>query len=84
MSTLAAYRDFRVNLRAALDAKGVSQREFADKCKTSVSYINRVLCGRVQPSVDQADEMARAIGYRLADLLVSPKKFRELLLTTVA
>lgn len=66
---------FRSNLRSVLSSEGISQRELAARAKTSVSYINRVLMGEIEPTMDRAEELAQCVGLSLADLLVDPKKF---------
>ena len=70
-----AFDNFRENLRSAMDAREVSQRQLASSISTSVSYVNRVLQGSVNPPMDRCEEMAQAVGLPLVDLLEAPKDF---------
>lgn len=72
---MPAFDNFRENLRSAMEAKSVSQRQMASSIQTSVSYVNRVLQGSVNPPMDRCEEMAQTVGMPLIDLLESPKDF---------
>lgn len=81
---MKALENFRRNLRTAMDFRGMSQRALAEKVDTGHSYVNRVLMGRTAPSVVQAEEFSRALGFTLIDLLAEPRKFSQEVLTSVA
>lgn len=81
MQQVASPEFFRTNLRAAMLAKGITQRELAIESETSYPYVNRVLCGLTAPTLPRCEKLADAIGFRLSDLIQSPNKFRSLLLT---
>lgn len=67
--------NFRENLRTAITARGMSQRGFAEKSHISHPYINRVLAGKVQPSLEMCDQMADSLNFTLAEMLRSPAAF---------
>ena len=81
---MAALSNFRRNLRRAMEARGLSQRDVATKADMSYPYVNRVLQGKTVPSVPQAERLAKTTGLTLRDLIQSPKDFSQLLLTIVA
>lgn len=67
-----AKNNFRLNLRVAMQSKGISQRVLAARAETSYAYVNRVLGGIVEPSLDWCDRVADAIGISLAAMLEKP------------
>lgn len=74
---MKASSNFRANLRKAVAAAGVSQRELANDANVSYPYVNRVLNEHVtDPSIDHCEKLAAALGYSLADMLVSPREFK--------
>ena len=80
---MAATENFRDNLRSALEFRGLTQRALAKKSKVGYPYLNRVLKGKTDPSVAQCERLAKGVKFRLSELLESPKKFSECLLTPI-
>jgi transcriptional regulator with XRE-family HTH domain len=66
---VAALLNFRRNLRELMRERGVSQRKLAEMAHTTYPYINRVLTGKVAPSLPVCDRIAEAMGVELVDLL---------------
>lgn len=67
--TVQATAMFRQRLREAMERKGVSQRELAERVGTQHPGINRILAGKQTPSLDLADRLADAVGVPLDQLL---------------
>lgn len=80
---MAAVDNFRKNLATAIDARGLKKLHVAAAAKTSRSYLDEVLKGTYDPSVSQAEKLAKAVGFPLTALFESPKDFSEAVLTTV-
>jgi len=59
---MTASDTFRQNIRRQMAAQKISQRDLAEIIGTSTSYVNRVLQGRISPSIENADSFARAVG----------------------
>jgi len=76
-----AVKNFRNNLRAAMLAKKISQRDMAEKSHLTHPYINRVLTGKADPSLEVADALADAIGVSVSVLILPEKNFSEQVLT---
>lgn len=66
--------NFARNLRAIIEATGQSQRQFAAKAGTSHVYVNRVLQGKIKPTLTMAEKLAGAAGLKVVDLLGAPRK----------
>lgn len=66
---MQAAQTFRERLRDAMNSAGVSQRELAERAKTSYPGINRILQGKQAPTLDLADRLADAVGMPLSALL---------------
>ena len=79
-----ALRNFRRNLRTALDNRGLSQREIAERVGVSYPYVNRILTSKVAPSLPICDRFADALKLSLAELLLSPSEFSEVDLQAVS
>lgn len=85
-----AQENFRVNLRAAMEARGLTQRALAENLEMSFTYLNRVLCkpknngSDAKPSLEICEKLAGGVGFALVDLLQPPKKFLDSLLRLVA
>ncbi|MCC7424351.1 MAG: helix-turn-helix transcriptional regulator [Planctomycetaceae bacterium] len=75
---------FRENLRFALHLRGLSQREFAERAMLSHPYVNRVLVGKVDPSLVMCDQMADALKFDLSDMLKPPHEFKASCLQELA
>lgn len=75
-----ALNNFRQNLRTALENRGVSYRTFAESSGLTYVYVYRICNpdanGKPEPSIEVCDKIADALGYQLADMLVSPKQFK--------
>ncbi len=84
MQQVPAVDNFRANLRAAMDAQRLSQRDVAREADMSHSYVNRVLQGRTEPGLPQCERLAKVVGLPLPAMLQSPKNFSDILLTAVA
>jgi len=80
---VAASENFRRNLRIAMQSRGMTQKQVADAAGTQDPYVNRVLQGNTQPLMDQAERLAKAVGYPLAALLGNPEEFSEAVLTSL-
>lgn len=76
---LLATEHFRANLKTAMTARGISQREIADRAQMGYPHVNRILRGKTVPGLDICDHLADAIGLDLTYLLQSPRKFAQLL-----
>lgn len=69
-----ALKNFRVNLRALMEARGISQRDLADSAGISYPHVNRILMDKVEPSLPICDQLADALDVPLTDLLSAPSK----------
>lgn len=69
---------FRRNMQTAMDTRGVSQRELAALAGVSYPYINRILQGKVEPTIPKADAIAEALGHSLLQLLLPQSQFNRL------
>lgn len=78
---MQASERFRRNLKLAMEARDVTQNDLAVAIGSSQPYVNRVLKGNTKPSVDQCEEMAKAVHYPLDALLGSTEIFSEAVLT---
>jgi transcriptional regulator with XRE-family HTH domain len=57
------------NLRAARQARGVSQEDLAHAAKLDRTYISSIERERYAISIDKLDQIAQALGVEAADLL---------------
>jgi ribosome-binding protein aMBF1 (putative translation factor) len=64
-----ATNTFRENLRAAMQTRGISQRELAEKAGTGYPNLNRVLSGKQNVTLELADRLADALNLTLSELL---------------
>ena len=64
-----ATNTFRENLREAMDARGISQRDLAEKAGTGYPNLNRVLTGKQNVTLELADRLADALDLTLTELL---------------
>jgi transcriptional regulator with XRE-family HTH domain len=79
-----AVRNFRVNAKHAMQARGWSQYVLAEKTELSRPFINRVFQGKQDPSLEICDRIADALDLPLPDLLASPKNFLKNLPAAIA
>lgn len=63
---------FASSVLEALAARGMSQKEYAEKADVSAGYVSRVLSGNENLSLRTLVKLARALDLEL-DLLVHPK-----------
>ena len=81
---MPAVKNFRQNLRSAMQAKNISQRNLASASQMSYPHVNRILQGHAGPGLRQCDLLAKAVGISLEVLLLPPKEFSKWLLTRVS
>jgi transcriptional regulator with XRE-family HTH domain len=79
-----AVQNFRHNVRLAMAARQLSQEGLAHTAKLSRPFLNRVLQGKQEPSMEVCDRIADALKTPLAELISSPKKFLKNLPTAIA
>lgn len=69
--------NFRENLRAAMALRKLTQRSLANEAKISCSHLNRILMGTINPGLIVAENISRAVGFELRDLLLPRKEFQR-------
>ena len=74
---MKAAENFRINLRVALESRDMTQQQVAQLGQMSLAYVNRVLRGHTNPSLDQCERLARAVSFPLIALLTSPEQFAD-------
>lgn len=72
-----ALKNFRLNLREAMDFHGFTQRFLANQARISYPYLNRILIGTASPSLVISEDIATAAGFDLEDLISPQKEFRK-------
>jgi transcriptional regulator with XRE-family HTH domain len=60
---------FAERLRGTRQARGMTQRDLADKSHVTVTYISRLEAGSSAPGIDTLDQLARALQVSVVDLL---------------
>jgi DNA-binding phage protein len=80
---VAAFDNFRLNLATAIEARSLKKTDVAASAHTSRAYLDKVIKGQTEPGISNCESLARAVGFPLAALLVSPPEFSESLLTNV-
>jgi transcriptional regulator with XRE-family HTH domain len=70
--------NFRVNLRAEIDRREVSQVSVAESAGISTVYLSMILHGKATPSLGTCDRLAEAVGVAVEKLFKAPKKVPEL------
>ena len=68
---------FRKNVRAALDAQGMTITELSERVGTSRPAISFILSGRDGIGLERADRIAKALGFTVAEIL-SPDFIKKL------
>lgn len=71
-----ANKNFRDNVRTAMDQSGLSLRKLEAKCGITFSSISRILRGHVDPSISTAERIAEAVDTPLSDLFLHPADFK--------
>lgn len=68
--TVMELREIKVTTRIqqALDSQGLSQRELARRCDIDFSYMNRLVRGKITPTVPTALRIAGVLGVSVEDL----------------
>jgi len=74
---VAAIDNFCANLRAVLDDRDISQRDFAAKLGTKQPYISRLLNGGVDPGMNVCQRIADLLDIPLTLLLAEPEEFSK-------
>lgn len=64
---------FRDRVRRILEARHITIKDLADTAGTNRPYLSKVLSGRHDPTIPFAEEVAKALGVNLVELL-SPEK----------
>lgn len=73
-----ALKNFQVNLRLAMQLRGLSQRDIAEAAELSYPYVNRILTSKVEPTLPVCDRLADAVKLSLAELLQKPSDFSRI------
>ena len=60
---------FAERLRGTRQARGMTQRDLADKSHVTVTYISRLEAASSAPGLDTLDQLARALQVSVVDLL---------------
>ncbi len=81
---MASSDNFRINLKQAMAALGISQDRLADLAGMKQPYVCRVLGGSTCPRGPQYDRLAAAVGKQTWQLMMTPKDFSEVLLTSIS
>lgn len=63
---------FAERLRGTRQARGMTQRELADKAEVTFSYVSRLEAGGAAPGIDLVERLAQALGVHVTDLLPVP------------
>lgn len=64
-TTMSAINELREAVRRRLSEEGKSQAWLAAKLGTSQPYINDVLTGRITPTMQRCEDMARVLGIQI-------------------
>lgn len=67
-------RNFRDNLREAMDEKGFDQQDLAKASGVHYVTISRILTGKQDPTVTMCEKLANAVGIRADLVFLSPEK----------
>jgi transcriptional regulator with XRE-family HTH domain len=65
------------NLRAAREARNISQRDLSSASGVAQAYISRIEKGDVGPGLDVIAELAKHVGRSVASLLTPPRNRRS-------
>lgn len=60
---------FAERLRGTRQARGMTQRELAERAEVTFTYISRLEAGESAPGIDLIERLARALGVGVTDLL---------------
>jgi transcriptional regulator with XRE-family HTH domain len=76
-------RYFGRAVKAAREARGLTQRELAEAARIADKYLSRIELGMATPSVYVASRLARALGVSVDGLVASAPKAADHQLTSV-
>ena len=62
-------RAFADRLRSIRQARGMTQRELADRAHITVTYVSRLEAGGAAPGIDLLERLAAALGVKVTELL---------------
>ena len=65
---------FAERLRGTRNARGMTQRELADRAEVTFSYISRLEAGGAAPGIDLVERLALALRVNVTDLLSLPSE----------
>lgn len=60
---------YQIRLKEIMKARGVRQRELAERLGTTVQYVNGVVSGRLSVSISRLYDITRALGVSIVDVL---------------
>jgi transcriptional regulator with XRE-family HTH domain len=67
---------FRRELVLACTVSGLTQRQIAQRAGIGLSQVNRIVTGKVAPTLDAAERLSRSVGHRVALRLVPEEGVR--------
>lgn len=62
MSTMAVLENVRTNLRREMQRQGLSQQDLSERTGLHYVTISRILTGKIEPSIESCELLARAVG----------------------
>ena len=68
-ATRFSRRAFGLAVRRERERLGVSQEDFAESANVHRTYISSIELGKVNVGIEVANQLARALGIRLSDLV---------------
>jgi transcriptional regulator with XRE-family HTH domain len=77
---VSALKNFRSNLNAVCEQRGVSQRALAERAGLHWTGVNRILQGHTDPSLSTCERLAEAVEVPLEDMLAHPVDFKKKIL----
>lgn len=63
------YAAFQANVRARMDALGVTQSQLARKLQVSPAFVSQLLNGKSRPGLDTLENFGKALQCQAADLI---------------
>lgn len=75
---MPAQENFRINLGATLEHRGISQYTLNKMTGISRAHINKALHGTVEPSLGLCEKIAVSLKIPLAIMILDPRKFKEI------
>jgi transcriptional regulator with XRE-family HTH domain len=68
-ATQFSRKTFGLAVRRERERRGISQEEFAEAAEVHRTYISSIELGKVNVGIQVANQLARALGLRLSDLV---------------